>query len=642
MSDEIHEECGLAVVRLRKPLSYYQEKYGTPLWGFYKLFLLMEKQQNRGQDGAGIGSVKLNMAPGAPYMFRERSVQTNSLDVIFNEQLSHLEELKKNGSIDVESAESTKNGFDFCAEMYLGHLRYGTSGGYNMGYCHPYFRKNNWPTKSLILAGNFTLTNTTKLNENLIQRGQHPIFDTDTQTILEEIGYHLDQEHDAQFEKLKQTNNHSGPEIASLISKGLNIGNILRNACEQWDGGYSIAGMIGNGDLFVFRDAHGIRPLSYYMDDEVIAFASERAPLMTVFDTQQGEVKEVTPGTGIIVKKNGEFTTESIQEPKESRRCSFERIYFSRGNDPDIYQERKAMGGALLPQLLDSCGGSFKNTVFSFIPNTAEIAYYGLVNQLQTFHRSRIKEDLLNLPQGKPLTQDILDELFAKHSTKIEKVALKDIKLRTFISQEKGRNQMASHVYDISYGSVTSKDNLVVLDDSIVRGTTLKRSIIKILSRLNPRKIVIGSTAPQIRYPDCYGIDMSQLEKFIAFQAVLSLLKEHGQEHLLRDVYEEAKALVANPDPEKLYNPVKKLYDLFSTQEISKRISELVSPEIEGWNGTVDIVFQTIENLHESFQEEKGYYGDWYFTGDYPTAGGYLVVNKAYINFFENNNARSY
>ncbi len=637
MSDIIREECGLALIRLRKPLSYYQEKYGTPLWGLYNLFLLMEKQHNRGQDGAGVGALKLDVTPGKPYMFRERNIEANPLDKIFHKVFNNYNRLTDQGIVREEDTESIKNHFDFAAEIYMGHLRYGTSGGYNISSCHPYFRKNNWPTRNLMLAGNFNMTNTSELNYQLIERGQHPVFDTDTQTLLEEIGYHLDQGHDKLFKKYKSQEG-DGAAIANRISEELNPAKLLRKSCQNWDGGFALVGIIGNGDSFAFRDPRGIRPLHYYINDEVVAFASERAPLLTVFNINQEDVEEVNPGEAVIMKYDGSFYKSQVDKPYKKTHCSFERIYFSRGNDPDIYQERKDMGAALLDQILKVSKNDPNKIVYSFIPNTAEIAYYGLMNRIREHQRELIKKEILEMSNKEPLNQITLDSIFDKYSAKLEKVTLKDIKLRTFISQEKGRNKLASHVYDISYGSVPPDHTLVCVDDSIVRGTTLKKSIIQILSRLNPKRIVIASTAPQIRYPDCYGIDMSQLEKFIAFQAVLELLKEHGKEGLIKEVYDEAKELLAGPT-DKLSNPVTKLYSSFKTTEISKKISQLVTPNLPDWDGDVAIVFQKIENLHKCLRVPCG---DWYFTGKYPTTGGYRVVNKAYCNFYENKNHRSY
>ena len=637
MSDPIRHECGVALVRLLKPLSYYYEKYDTPLWGFYKMFLLMEKQHNRGQDGAGVASLKLDVKPGFPFMFRERNIKSNPLDRIFNKLLKDYSSLLKKGSVHPEFSTTVKEHFDFGGEILLGHLRYGTSGGYTLGSCHPYFRKSNWATKNLMLAGNFNITNNEVLNSNLIQRGQHPIFDTDTQTLLEGIGFHLDQEHDHIYRRLHEQG-YQGENIVDQIEKQLDIVNIVRNGSRFWDGGYALAGMIGNGDSFVLRDPAGIRPFYYFQNDEVAAFASERAPLMTVFDQSIEHVKEVAPGHVIIVKKDGTLIDRAFQDPVPEKQCSFERIYFSRGNDQDIYQERKKLGALLSDQILKAIDNNLEDAVFSFIPNTAEIAYFGLLDELRKRRRSKVKEAIFQAAKEAKIDEAFLDEVIMRNWPRAEKVAHKDIKLRTFISQEEGRNQLASHVYDITYGIVEPKDCLVCIDDSIVRGTTLKRSVIKILSRLNPKKIVIASTAPQIRYPDCYGIDMSQLGKFIAFQALMELMKEHRQESVIKSVYQDALAQEDKHDYE-MENVIKKLYDRFTADEISKKISELVTPDLPEWKGEVEIIYQSIENLHAALPNHSG---DWYFTGNYPTPGGNRVLNKAFINYYENSDLRSY
>ncbi len=638
MSDPIKHECGVALVRLLKPLSYYFEKYNTPLWGFYKLFLLMEKQHNRGQDGAGIAAVKLNVAPGYPYIFREREMKPNPLDRIFNKILREYSELVRIGKVHPEFVRSVKENFDYGAEIYLGHLRYGTSGGYTIHSCHPYFRRSNWPTKNLVLAGNFNITNNDDLNQNLVDHGQHPIFETDTQTLLEEIGFHMDQEHDALYHELRNSG-LKGAEIAEGISDRLNLVEIIRRASQGWDGGYSLAGIVGNGDSFAIRDPAGIRPFHYFMNDEVIAFASERAPLMTVFDLELEQVQEVKPGQVIVIKKNGSVVQDTFQDPVVQRSCSFERIYFSRGNDHDIYQERKKLGALLSDQILKEISTDLDRTVVSFIPNTAETAYFGLLEELRRRRRLEVRDQILELAKTDSITPESVDSLIMRGWPRAEKVTLKDIKLRTFISQETDRNQLASHVYDISYGTLTPEDSLVCVDDSIVRGTTLKNSVIKILARLKPKRIVIASTAPQIRYPDCYGIDMSQLGKFIAFQAAIALLKERGQEELMREVYQDCVAQ-ASKKPVELQNHVKRIYDRLSTEEISKKVSQLVTPKLPDWKGEVVILFQTIENLHLALPEHTG---DWYFTGRYPTPGGYKALNQAYINYFENSsNVRSY
>ncbi|MEY4940169.1 MAG: hypothetical protein RIQ93_1904, partial [Verrucomicrobiota bacterium] len=526
MSDRLTHECGVALVRLLKPLSYYQEKYGSPLWGFTKLFLLMEKQHNRGQDGAGVACVKLDMAAGEPFMFRERNVKTNPLDRIFRSLLSQYNASVDTGQIHPEFTDTVKRNFDFGGELLMGHLRYGTSGGYNQSSCHPYFRRSPWPTRNLALCGNFNLTNTDELNRSLIAMGQHPIFATDTQAILEKIGFFLDEEHEDIYRFLRKRE-LSGVEMTRRISEDLDVTRVITRAAAKWDGGYVLAGLIGNGDAFVVRDPSGIRPCFYFQDDEVVAFASERAPLMTVFDLAVEQVKEVTPGHVVVIKKRGTVHEAEFKPPLPRASCSFERIYFSRGNDVDIYRERQALGGCLAPQVLESIHHDWGNTVFSFIPNTSETAFYGLMSALRTRRRDEVKTAILAASKAGTLTEGLLDDLILRNWPRGEKVVSKDIKIRTFIGQENLRNQLASHVYDITYGSVRAGvDNLVVVDDSIVRGTTLKRSILRILARLHPKKIVIVSTAPQIRYPDCYGIDMAELGKFIAFEAAIALLNE--------------------------------------------------------------------------------------------------------------------
>ncbi len=628
-------ECGIAVVRLLKPLAHFQEKYGSPLWGFTKLFLLMEKQHNRGQDGAGVACVKLGMQPGEAFMFRERSVKSNPLDKIFKTLLGQYNAKVDAGTIHPEFAETVKKQFDFGGELLMGHLRYGTSGGYSLSSCHPYFRRSPWPTRNLALAGNFNLTNTPELNESLIAMGQHPIFATDTQAILEKIGFFLDEEHEDIF-RLLRSQGLQGEQIAQRISQDLDLTRVLTRASKKWDGGYSLCGLIGNGDAFVARDPSGIRPCFWFQNDEVVAFASERAPLMTVFDLAVDQVKEVTPGHVVVIKKSGTITENPFTSSLPRASCSFERIYFSRGNDFDIYRERKALGGGLADQVLKAIDHDWGKTVFGFIPNTAEVAYYGLMSALRVKRRAEVKEAILKASAAGQLTDSLLDDLILKNWPRGEKVVSKDIKLRTFIGQESMRNQLVSHVYDITYGSVLPGDNLVCVDDSIVRGTTLRRSILRILARLEPRKIVIVSTAPQIRYPDCYGIDMSELGKFIAFEAAIELLKERGQGELLKEVYQLCRDEVAR---EGMTNHVRKIYEPFTPEEISRKIVERVRPKGTGWNGDIEIIFQTIENLHAAVPQHTG---DWYFTGKYPTLGGYRVVNQAYLNYFEKSEGRSY
>ena len=635
MSDKITHECGIALVRLLKPLSYYQEKYGSPLWGFTKLFLLMEKQHNRGQDGAGVACVKLDVPAGEAFMFRERSVKSNPLDKIFKLLLAQYNDKVAAGVIHPEFADTVKQSFDFGGELFLGHLRYGTSGGYNLSSCHPFFRRSPWPTRNLALCGNFNLTNTSELNHSLTDMGQHPIYATDTQAVLEKIGFFLDEEHEEIYRELR-SKGLPGAEISRRISEDLDLTRVFTRAAKKWDGGYTIAGLIGNGDAFVARDPSGIRPCFWFQNDEFIAFASERAPLMTVFDLAVEQVKEVDPGHVVVMKKNGAVSSKAFTAPLPRASCSFERIYFSRGNDLDIYRERQALGGGLADQVIKSIGHDWAKTVFGFIPNTAEVAYYGLMSALRTKRRDEVKSAILAAQAKGQLNEALLDELILRNWPRGEKVVSKDIKIRTFIGQESMRNQLASHVYDITYGSVNPGDNLVCVDDSIVRGTTLRKSILRILARLNPRKFVIVSTAPQIRYPDCYGIDMSELGKFIAFEATVELLKERGQGAILEETYALCRAEIERGGT---VNHVRKLYEPFTPEQISAKIVERVRPKGIEWQGEIEIIFQTIEHLHAAVPAHTG---DWYFTGKYPTPGGYRVVNQAYVNYFEKSEGRSY
>ncbi len=637
MSDPLQHECGIAFVRLKKDLGYYLQRYGTCLWGFQRLYLLMEKQHNRGQDGVGIGCVKLNMPLGQPYLFRERSADRDSLIGVMEDQFRELRKRERKGYLDPQDPESFKNHFDFGGEVLLGHLRYGTSGTFGSGGCHPYVRRTNYPTKTLMVAGNFNMTNARDLNHHLIGRGQHPVFDTDTQTVLEEVGYHLDEAHDEIFRR-ERDKGTPGPDIPSIISDELDLVAILSKCAEIWDGGYTIAGTVGNGDAFVLRDPSGIRPCFYYEDDEVIAFASERVPLMTVFNADIQSVRELPRGHVAVMKRCGDFKVSQYAEQKPETPCSFERIYFSRGNDPEIYRERMRLGSNLVPQIIKRIDADLDKTVFSFIPNTAEIAYYGLMHGLRMLRRDQVKEEILAAAKAGELDEATIDKLVLKSWPRGEKIAHKDIKLRTFIAQEKGRNQMVSHVYDVTYGQIREGENLVVLDDSIVRGTTLKDSIIKILSRLNPKKIVIASTAPQIRYPDCYGIDMSELGKFIVFKAAINLLERRGMHNRITDVYYQCREELKKA-PGEMRNPVKAIYEPFTEEELSAEVSRLVTPEDIPWKGEVEVVFQTVEGLKEAIPRNNG---DWYFTGDYPTPGGYKVVNQAFVGFHDKTGERPY
>lgn len=637
MSDFLKHECGVAFVRLRKPLQHYIEKYQNPLWGFHKLFLLMEKQHNRGHDGVGIGCTKIDASPGLPYMFRARSAKTDSLGLVFRAQMLAYDTLVKKGRIDPRDGATVKKHFDFGGELLMGHLRYGTSGEFSTGSCHPYLRRSNWPTKSLMVLGNFNMTNTRELNQLMVDRGQHPVFGTDTQTVLEEIGFHLDEAHTDIYREMRDQG-MPGAEIPPVISARLDIAEIIRRSACHWDGGYTITGQIGNGDAFVLRDPRGIRPCFLYESDEVFAVASERVPLMTVFDASSDSIREVPPGHVLILRRDGSCTIEPFAPPAPFAPCSFERIYFSRGNDPGIYQERKRLGAALVPQILDAIGDDLENAVFSFIPNTAEVAYYGLLEGLRLHRRSEVKAAILTAARNGTLTEDLIDDLILRNWPRGEKILHKDIKLRTFISQETSRLQMASHVYDITYGEVNPhRDSLVVIDDSIVRGTTLKQSILKMLTRAMPRRMVVCSTAPQIRYPDCYGIDMAEIGKFIAFQAAVDLLKATGQQSKIDTVYQNCVQETTRPAAQQR-NAVQDLYAPFTDEQISSKISEFVYPDND-WNGELIVVFQTVKNLHTAIAPEAG---DWYFTGIYPTPGGTDVCNRSFVHWYEKKSGRVY
>lgn len=641
MSDFIKHECGIALIRLLKPLDYYREKYKTPLYGLNQLILLMEKQHNRGQDGAGIGSAKLNIPPGQSFLFRKRSIESNPIFSLLNEALEEYNLKVSKKIIDPDSSISIKEHFDFGGEILMGHLRYGTSGKYDQKTCHPYFHRSIRKQTNFMLLGNFNLTNTEWLSQKMTARGQHPIFDTDTQTILEEVGYFLDEAYHSTIKAQQQLADYQ-TDIPNITQASFDLAKVLGKASEDWDGGYVIAGAVGNGDIFVMRDPWAIRPCYYVKNEEVVAFASERAPLMTIFEYSDAEPQEVKPGHVFIIKADGAISEPCIREPvvlEKRRECSFERIYFSRGNDAAIYQERKALGLSLVPQILKHIDNDLAHTVFSYIPNTAEIAYYGLMEGLRLDRRQKVKEAIFKAHTDGVLTNDLLDEVILDNWPRGEKVAHKDIKLRTFISQEKQRGKLASHVYDVTYGLIQPEDCLVVLDDSIVRGTTLRESILRILMRIGPRKIIVASTAPQIRYPDCYGIDMSNLVQFIAFQAAISLLKKRGKEDLIKDVYKKCRSQEKQPY-HVLKNHVKAIYAPFTVDEISLEIANLVYPKNgNGHRSEIIIMFQSIEDLHTAM---PGHKGDWYFNGDYPTPGGYAVLNKAFINYYENKDGRSY
>ena len=636
MSDFIKHECGIAFIRLLKPLEHYLEKYGTALYGFHKLFLLMEKQHNRGHDGVGIGCTKIGRPLGQPYMFRARSARSESLGHLFKAQQVTFDALVRKGRIDPKSPETVRENFDFGGEILMGHLRYGTSGEFNTSSCHPYYRKSNWPTRNLMVLGNFNMTNIRQLNQLMVDRGQHPIFGTDTQTVLEEIGYHLDEQHTDIYRELRDRG-VPGFDIPRIISERLNVANSIRDSAKHWDGGYTIAGMVGNGDSFVLRDPRGIRPCFKYESDEFVAFASERVPLMTVFNVRQGDISEVEPGTVVAMKADASMKVERYAPPAPYSPCSFERIYFSRGNDPEIYQERKRLGAALVPQIIASIEDDLQNAVFSFIPNTAEVAYMGMMDGLRLHRRMEVKNAILKAAKTGQVTEQLIDDLILRNWPRAEKIAHKDIKLRTFISQEQTRLQMASHVYDVTYGEVHEKDALVVIDDSIVRGTTLKQSILKMLAETNPHKILVVSTAPQIRFPDCYGIDMAEIGKFIAFQAAIRLLRESGRQNVIDSVYSKCKVELTQPVAT-MRNCVKDLYAPFTLEETSAMISQLVFPDTT-WKGELKVIYQTVEALHEAISPECG---DWYFTGDYPTPGGYELVNRSFVHWYEGRDGRAY
>lgn len=634
MSDPIKHECGIAFIRLLKPLDYYKRKYGSALWGLNKMYLLMEKQHNRGQDGVGVASIKLNMQPGEQYIHRERSIEVNPIADVFSKVNNRISAAKDRADY-ADTADWQKKFLPFAGELYLGHLRYGTYGKNSIESCHPFLRENNWLSRNLVMAGNFNLTNVDELFQLLTSIGQHPVEKSDTVTMLEKIGHYLDKENERLFRQFKKDGRNK-KEIAALIARDLDIQNILTEACEQWDGGFCIAGMIGHGDAFVLRDPWGIRPAFYYQDDEIVVVASERPVIQTAFNVPGAEVKEIEPGHAVVVKKNGQFDMVKYREPQKKLPCSFERIYFSRGSDSDIYKERKELGAKLRPAVLKEIDGDLENTVFSFIPNTAEASFYGLMGELDHYHMAQIKEQLMSVKEGEAITEDMIDRMLALRPRR-EKVAIKDAKLRTFISDDSVRDDLAAHVYDITYNSVKpSQDNLVVIDDSIVRGTTLRQSIFRILDRLQPKKIVVVSSAPQIRYPDCYGIDMAKLGDFIAFRAAIALLKENFQDHLIDEVYRKCKAQAALPDKD-VVNYVKEIYAPFTAEQISRKITELLKPDEV--KAECSIIYQSIEGLHAACPEHKG---DWYFTGDYPTPGGNRVVNRAFINFVENRNERAY
>ena len=632
MSDAIKHECGIALVRLKKPLQFYKDKYGSIFYGINKMYLLMEKQHNRGQDGAGFASVKFNVLPGTRYISRVRSNKSQPIQDIFaqiNERLNGVLEKNQDRLEDVAWQEEN---LPYVGNLFLGHVRYGTFGKNSIESVHPFLRQSNWKHKNLIVAGNFNMTNSKQLLQELVELGQHPKEFTDTVTVMEKIGHFLEEEVSQLYQQAKNKG-YNKKDASPYIEDHLNLREVLKKSSKNWDGGYAMAGLVGHGDAFVLRDPNGIRPTYFFEDEEVVVVASEKPVIQTVFNTDSKEVKELERGHALIIKKNGITSIKKVLEPRQKKSCSFERIYFSRGGDESIYQERKNLGKLVFPQILKSIHNDISNTVFSFIPNTAETSFYGM---------TEAAEDILNeqktakiLAGGKSLSAHRVTEILSERP-RFEKIAIKDAKLRTFIADDNSRDDLVAHVYDVTYGVVKATDNLVIIDDSIVRGTTLKKSIIKILDRLNPKKIVVVSSAPQIRYPDCYGIDMAKIEDFIAFKAAIELLKESNQYIIVDDVYKRCINQVDVQDSE-LINHVKEIYAPFTASEISAKIAQML--KTEEINAEVDVIYQTVDNLHKACPDHLG---DWYFTGDYPTDGGNRVVNDAFINFYEGNNKRAY
>ena len=628
MSDTIKHECGIALIRLLKPLEYYKEKYGSAFYGVNKMYLMLEKQHNRGQDGAGVASIKLNMQPGERYISRIRSNEAQPVQDIFTRINQRINEGFKANPALKDNVALQKRELPYIGEVIMGHVRYGTFGKNSIENVHPFLRENNWIYRNLIMAGNFNMTNVNELFENLVHLGQHPKDKTDTVIVMEGIGHFLDDEVEKLYLQLKEEG-YTKQEASPFIAERLNIERILKRAAKYWDGGYAMEGMIGNGDAFVLRDPAGIRPAFYYRDEEVVVVASERPAIQTVFNVKYENVHELPPGNAIIIKKSGEVAVKEILTPRVRKACSFERIYFSRGSDQDIYRERKMLGKLLFPRIAQAIDHNLKDTVFAYIPNTAETSYLGLIEAAEQYLNEQKAKQLATATQSEFLR--ILSE-----KVRTEKVAIKDVKLRTFITEDSSRDDLVAHVYDITYGSVQKGDTLVIIDDSIVRGTTLKKSILSILGRLEPKKIVIVSSAPQIRYPDCYGIDMARLEDLVAFQAALALHHERGTYHIMEEVYRKCLTQVALSD-DKVVNYVKEVYAPFSDEEISDKIRDLLLPK--NFASEVAVIFQTVDNLHKACPKNLG---DWYFTGDYPTNGGNRVVNRAFINFYEGNKERAY
>jgi amidophosphoribosyltransferase len=633
MSDPIQHECGIALLRLKKPLEYYLDKYGSALWGLNKMHLLMEKQHNRGQDGAGIANIKLDMQPGERYISRTRSVQKNPTQDIFDQINAKFKAIYDENPSALKDVDFLKQNAGFTGEVFLGHLRYGTYGRNSIESCHPFLRQSNWMTRNLVVAGNFNLTNVDELFDTLVELGQHPKEKSDTVTVMEKIGHFLDVENDELYAHYKSLG-YAKADIYARIQDEIKIDKILKKASERWDGGYAMAGLLGHGAGFVLRDPSGIRPAFWYEDDEICVVASERPVIQTAFNLKVEDIQELKPGHALIIEKKGQAKEIEINTPRKLAQCSFERIYFSRGSDADIYKERKALGRLIVKNVLDSVGHDYDNSVFSFIPNTAEVSFYGLIKGLEeALNQDKIKQ-IQALGAG--ASTEAIAEVVNRRA-RIEKIAIKDAKLRTFITQDDSRDDLVAHVYDITYGSVRrGTDNLIVIDDSIVRGTTLRQSILRILDRLGPKKIVVVSSAPQIRYPDCYGIDMAKMGDFIAFEAAIALLRESGRTHLIDEVYKAALEQVQLPK-EQVKNVVQRIYEPFTDTEISAKIAQMLTPE--GIQAEVEIIYQTVENLHIAC---PGHTGDWYFTGNYPTPGGNKVVNRAFINWMEKRNERAY
>ena len=628
MSDPIKHECGVALLRLRKPLQYYIEKYGTPSYAVKKMYILMQKQHNRGQDGVGIANIKMNMPPGTRYISRYRTIDNRPIEDIFGKISKKYKKAQFEGGDNYYDAQWMKMNYAFTGEVWMGHLRYGTHGKNNIESCHPFLRQNNWRSRNLVIAGNFNMTNVDELFNKLVSLGQHPKEVVDTVTVMEKIGHFLDEENQEIFDKYRES--VSNEEATEMIERELDLRRVLERSCRDFDGGYTMVGMVGFGAAFAARDPHGIRPAYYYVDDEIAVVASEKPAIKTAFNCEYEEIKEIKPGHALILNRAGDPREVQFIQPKEKKSCSFERIYFSRGTDPDIYRERRKLGELLVPQVMKAAHADLKNTVFSYIPNTAETAFLGLLRGIDQYLINYRRDIIID---QKPSADSVEEVLSLK--PRVEKLVLKDAKLRTFITDDAHRDDLVAHVYDTTYEVIKKKtDTLVVIDDSIVRGTTLEKSILTLLDKLEPKKIVIVSSAPQIRFPDCYGIDMSKMKEFVAFRAVVALLKEQGMESKLEEVYEKCKDSAGNPTPD---NYVKELYDPFTEEEISKKIAQIVKPK--GMKAELEVIYQTVPNLHKAC---PNHLGDWYFTGDYPTPGGNMVVNKAFMNYMKGIAVRAY